>query len=647
MSATMRVEYDNTTDINTNTNTNAAPDTRVLIASLWSKPPFDRVDPALLAQVAEHVVVRQFNAGDTLLARGAAIESLFFVCAGRVRLGRDGSLLTELVAGEAFPLEALALAAADQSVDCDHLCPVTTICLELPHAQIILLQDESPSFREFCQFRTISFRQREQRAFGTTGTRKNSLEKELGHFVSASLCPVVDLTATIRETALAMHHHHADAVAVVDGNGAALGIFTLHDMLRRVVVPAVDLNARITTVMTAQPKVLPATANAFAAAMEMAQHGMHHVVVTDGNDVIGIVSGTDLSRTTAGLTHVRDQIHRALDAGKLSEVARDIRALAVELAAEGVDATRLTSIISTLNDQLTSRLIDIEAARHGLASDQFCWISLGSEGRHEQTLHTDQDNALIFVTGPNETPAQARPRFLVFSRAVNEGLDLCGFPLCKGNVMASNPDCCLSLDEWRSVFGAWMTNPEPDALLNATIYFDFRAIFGRTELAQELSSWLQQRVRHNSRFLVLMTANAGARKPPIGFFRDFSVDKSDGCLDLKTHGAAIFVDAARILTLGCGLSFGDPGTITRFRAAASAGKITAADAENWIAAFRFVQSVRMRAQLAQVAAEQEFSNRINPYGLNNLDRKSFLEALRQADHLQKMLTAQYGAGERM
>jgi CBS domain-containing protein len=168
--------------------------------------------------------------------------------------------------------------------------------------------------------------------------------------------------------------------------------------------------------------------------------------------------------------------------------------LVARLVAERVSADALCHRLSSLNDLLTLQVIELVAGQFDLPYVQWCWLVFGSEGRLEQTLATDQDNGLIFAADSDAEAAQpARSLSCPFARAVNEALDACGFPLCKGNIMASNPQWCLSADEWRMAFSGWLESPQPEALLNASIFFDLRGLYGQESLANELRSWLLER----------------------------------------------------------------------------------------------------------------------------------------------------------
>jgi CBS domain-containing protein len=265
-------------------------------------------------------------------------------------------------------------------------------------------------------------------------------------------------------------------------------------------------------------------------------------------------------------------------------------------------------------------------------------MAFGSEGRHEQTLATDQDNGILF-TDPADGDSEAqRARLLPLARRINEGLAACGFPLCKGEVMASNARWCLSLSEWKSTFADWMDSPDGQALLNATIFFDFRGLWGRSDLADGLRTWLARNVRDRSLFLRLMAENALRNAPPLGVLRDFAVERhadAEDSLDLKLNGVAPFVDAARILSLAAGDQH--TGTVERLRALVHVRRLDTAEVEAWVDAFHFIQMLRLRHQQEQVASGHAPDNFLQPDRLNDLERRILKEAFRQSRKLQERL----------
>jgi len=258
------------------------------------------------------------------------------------------------------------------------------------------------------------------------------------------------------------------------------------------------------------------------------------------------------------------EIRLAASIELLARLAAEIRRLTALLVEQGVAAEQLTLFVSVLNDRLSQRVIEIVRKRHQWERIGWCWLAFGSEGRLEQTFSSDQDNGLLFEAHEGGSAAATRSTLLAFAREVNQALDVCGFPLCKGNVMASNPELCLSLDEWKAKMGGWLGNPEPKALLDATICFDFRPLSGDASLAQALREWLSPHARARPAFLRLMATNALQARPPLGVLGDFITEEA-GAVNLKLYGVRPFVDAARVYALAFGLA--QTGTAERLRAA--------------------------------------------------------------------------------
>jgi CBS domain-containing protein len=422
-------------------------------------------------------------------------------------------------------------------------------------------------------------------------------------------------------------------------NATPVGIFTLHDVLNRVALPGISLDQPILGIMSTQLTTLPPQALAYEAALAMAKHGIRHVLVTEQNQLLGIISEKDLfTLQRVGLRQISSAIRNSQNLEQLKQSAQDIRQLAHNMLAQGVAAEQLTQFISALNDLLTHRLIELECQAQGISHSELCelgvcWLALGSEGRFEQTLNTDQDNGIIFNVPEGKTADEIRAALVPLAGRINAALDACGFPLCKGGIMASNPKWCLSLEEWKGTFSAWIHRGDAPVLLNATIFFDFRPLWGRHELAHELREWLNTRIRDNRLFLKHMVENALGNRPPLGMVRDFVVD--GGTLDLKLNGVSPFVDAARIFSLAAGS--GETSTIRRLRAACGAWNMNKGDVEGWVEAFLYLQLLRLRLQHEQCEAGGALSNRVNPDSLNSLDRRILKEAFRQARKLQGVM----------
>lgn len=322
----------------------------------------------------------------------------------------------------------------------------------------------------------------------------------------------------------------------------------------------------------------------------------------------------------------------ARDYATLAQLATENQAIAAEMLAVDAGGGLVTRTLSALNDTLALRAIRLAAQHHRLPSASWCWLALGSEGREEQTFATDQDNGIIFAAADATEARALRPLLLACAGEINQALAECGFALCDGGIMAGNPECCLSLDEWRQRFIGWVRTPEPQALLNATIFFDLRALYGEAGLVESLRHTLGVLLQRAEAFMHLMTQNALAAEPPLGILRDFSI-KDDQGIDLKKFGARIFVDAARIFAMDCPSS----RTTERLRHAVAQGRITVNDAGAAICAFHHLQRMRLQSQQGQLLASQQASNQLAPETLNDFERSMLHEALKQARLLQQRL----------
>jgi CBS domain-containing protein len=315
------------------------------------------------------------------------------------------------------------------------------------------------------------------------------------------------------------------------------------------------------------------------------------------------------------------------------------------MLAQGASVEQLTQLISTLNDRLTARVIELCLAEIP-DLPTFTWLAFGSEGRCEQILRTDQDNGICFPVPEGASAEPLRTLLLPLARRINEALAQCGFELCAGDIMASNPECCLSLDEWRQRFAQWIERGTPEHLLKASIFFDFRALWGDPAPAEALRDLALGQAGRNPRFLRQMAANALRAEPPLGLIQDFARSGSGtraGTLDLKMTGTTPFVDGARILALGCGVR--ETGTVARLRACAERKLIRADEAAAWGDAYAFILLQRTRnLQSQQRAGQHQADNRLDPDRLNELDRRILKEAFRQARKLQSRLKLDYRLG---
>ncbi|HEX4944619.1 MAG TPA: DUF294 nucleotidyltransferase-like domain-containing protein [Usitatibacteraceae bacterium] len=608
--------------------------------------PFDAMREADLAHLAAGLKLRYF-AKDTVILSPASgrVTSLFIIQRGVVQADEPSqvslnTMAATLTDGEVFPVGALI---ANRPTTLRYKALRDTFCYLLDEVRFKEVMARSHEFHAFCTRRLAALL-----ATSTRGMREAYSHRAAAELTMASPLrnalrhePVtLPETASVRQVLELMKSRRIGSIVLTGSAGGPSGIFTQTDVLNRVALAGQPLDRPVSEVMTRGPAALAAGSALSEAAQLMASRGFRHVLVIDGDRLLGVISERDLfGLQRLSLQGLRKDIGGATNVDALAFAAREVRELGTAMLAQGVAAEQLTQLVSALNDAITGRAIELALRDHDVADTGYCWMGLGSEGRNEQTLATDQDNAIIFPDREGHDRAATRARLLAFAEQVNRTLDACGFPLCKGNIMARNPSWCLSLAEWFDRFDDWIRNSDPEALLNASIFFDFRALHGDATLVDRLREFLLANVKERPVFLRQMAANAVLTRPPLGLFGDI-VGGEGGTVDLKRQASRVVVDCARILALAAGV--GAVSTAERLRATGPKVRMSDDDVATAIDAFQFIQMLRLRAQdsLDRGTGSSE-PNRIDPDSLNSLDRRILREALRQARKLQNRVALDY------
>ncbi len=612
-------------------------------------PPFEQMEDTELVFLVEHCQLRFYAAGDSIVKpEDGCVEYLYIVKQGHIlgqRMNTAGSMenALDIAVGECFPMGALV---GERPTRTDYIAAEDTFCLQLQREAFARLLALSPPFRDFAMRGVSSLldqvnQQVQLKATETLGAQY-SLDTRLGELATRN--PITCTTGTsLRQAVQVMNEHHVGSLIMVDEQAYPIGIFTLRDLREEIANGSGDLAQPLDQLMVRDPFHLPPSASAFDAALAMTQRHIAHVCVVDDKRLVGVISERDLfSLQRVDLVHLARTISSATSVAALAALRGDIAHLVDNMLAHGASPAQLTHIITLLNDHTVSRVIELMIAQHGDPGVPFTWLVFGSEGRREQTLHTDQDNGILFEA---DSPAEAeriRQRLLPLAREINQALDQCGFTLCKGNIMAGNPELCLSRQEWTRRFAAIIHAPTAENLLHSTIYFDLRPAWGPTEGYQALLDALLQMVADSALFQRMMATNALQHRPPIGRFRDFVVASrglEKDTLDLKIEGLTPFVDGARILALAHGIS--ESNTLERFRLLVAKQVMEAKDAASFEEAYHFIQLIRMQQHQHLEREGKPLHNRLDPDTLNTLDRRILRESFRQAQRLQSKLSVRY------
>lgn len=453
---------------------------------------------------------------------------------------------------------------------------------------------------------------------------------------------VVPPATTLRETLYRISQGPEDAAVIADpASELPLGLITLRELLHVISFEGGDLDDPVAAHMIGAPLTIAADAPSHRAKVLMAKKGARHLLLTEADGrLFGLVSQADLLGLRAGgADALIDTIATARDLDAMTTAADRVRRRGAELFNAGMGVESLCQWMSGLNDLIAMRVIEIMEDEFDLPAVPWCWLVFGSEGRLEQTFATDQDNGLLFVPPEPQAADGLRAAFLPFAQAVNQALHHCGFERCRGNIMAGNPQWCLSREEWRSRFASWLEVPEPEALLHATIFFDFRPLYGTFEPVDRLRAWLMGEAPHQSRFLRALAELAVGVTAPLGWAGQFTYDRNRDfphTIDLKLQGARLFMDPARVWALQHGVWA--TNTADRLRAVGSALGRAGVDTAAEVEAFHLIQRFRIHQQLQ--TRDPEAVNRVDPDDLNELHRLMLKEAFKQAKRLQLRLRQQ-------
>jgi CBS domain-containing protein len=421
--------------------------------------------------------------------------------------------------------------------------------------------------------------------------------------------------ATVADAARTMRDADASAALITD---EPPGMVTHRDLGERVLAAGLELGTPVRTVMSRPLESFPHSMPVFEALRRMLELGVHHLPVTRGGRVVAILRDTDLLRhqlrSPLPLLNRIEALQELADAPR--DYSREVASIAETLVSGGLGVTQIGSVLAALNDALARRLLTLAERELGPPPCPYSWIVLGSEGRQEQVILSDQDNALVYL----EEVHVAGTYFRSLAELVVDGLIMAGFPRCPGDYMATT--WCKPLAEWQGLFGQWVEVPEPPALLEAQIFLDFRGVHGGLSL-EPLDRILVSGGRR-SLFLHNLARAVLRFRPPLGPLG--RIRPADGWIDLKAGGIAPIVMLARLYALAGGAAARP--TLERLEAAADAGALSRAGAEILGESFRFLTRLRLQEQIRSLRRGEEPSNRVRLEALSPLERRRLLEALR-------------------
>ena len=450
-----------------------------------------------------------------------------------------------------------------------------------------------------------------------------------------------DETLSIQSAAKIMTRHRCSSIFIKNSGGTFCGVVTDNDLRRKVIAEGCAISRPVAEIMSSPLRKISAQALIFEALIEMMQHNVKHLAVTDANGrVIGVLTNRDLLAVQgkSPLFMIRE-ISLAEKLEDIIGVQSQLPKLLKGLINGGAKAHYVTRLITTISDAVLNKIVDLAIDVHGQPPVDFVFMIMGSEGRKEQTLKTDQDNAIVFEDVPENEIATVQDYFLQLGDTVCTWLDRAGYTFCGGDVMAKNPKWCQSLSVWKQYFFSWIRTAEPEELLHSSIFFDFRRGYGNPDLIRKLRHYLFESLVGWSGFFRHLTENALHFKPPLGFFRNFIVESKGEhrhSFDLKSALMPI-TDFARIYSLRHNIE--ETNTLERLKQLHTKKVLNWRELNELEQAYSFLMQLRFARQISAVIDEGgKPDNYINPKKLSRIEQTMLKEIFKRIEKFQTKLS---------
>jgi len=450
-----------------------------------------------------------------------------------------------------------------------------------------------------------------------------------------------DYEMPIQAAAAVMSQHNSSSIFIRAADGEFVGLVTDNDLRNKVTATGYDILKPVSDIMTSPLVTVPSEALIFESMMEMMQKNIKHLAIRNSkNDVVGVITNRDLLKAQGQSPFfIVREIAQARFVNQIVQTHRQVPQLIQALINTGAKAQNVTRFLTTVSDAILQKLIGFAVDEMGPPPARFVFMVLGSEGRKEQTLKTDQDNAIIIEDLPAQAAKAAMDYFLGFSEKVCGWLDEVGYAFCKGGVMAKNKQWCQPLSVWKKYFKQWIHTAAPEALLQASIFFDFRHAYGETELIDELRSFLFESLGGWPGFFRHLAENAMFFTPPIGFFRNFLVESKGEHRDSFDIKAAMqpVVDYARIYALNNRVA--ETNTLGRLHELLDQKKLSAQQYQELDTVYSYLMQQRFVRQVkASIEENGQPDNYINPKKLSRIEQTTLKEIFKRIEKFQAKLS---------
>lgn len=599
--------------------------------------PFDQLPEELLARAAQSIQISYYRKGSQANVLDYEKPQLYIVRTGAFELrSESGQLVDRVDEGGYFGYPSLL---TGDSISNQVEVLEDGLIYQIDEDTFSDLRRQNRPFERF-------FNQQHAKRFKRAVLLRGR-DHQLGRRVKDLIKPGVvsiDVTADVASAARIMTEQRVSSIMVLEQE-RLVGIMTDRDMRSRVLAVGKGSDTPVRDIMTPDPIRVDVDDFVFEATMRMTTNNVHYLPVmeTDKNQVYGVLSTTDLVKAQkSDPVYLINEISRQEDVEGLKSVSRDTPDLLRNLIEVDARADEIGRIITTVSDAFTKQLIDQAVERFGEPPVPFAWLAFGSQGRQDQTAKSDQDNALLI---DNSMLPEHQDYFARLADYVCAGLDACGYVYCPGDIMAKTPRWRQPLRIWQEQFLSWINEPDSDALMHTSIFFDMRVVVGEQRLFDELHGTILEAARDNEIFLACLTQNALKITPPLGFFKAFVLER-DGehvnTLDLKHRGVVPIIDIARVYALSCGV--GAVNTRERIQALSDSKMLTLKDARNLLDALEFISHQRLVHQGNRLAAGKPADNYLPPDEMSGLVRHQLRDAFEVVNRAQSALRLKFTRG---
>ncbi len=519
-------------------------------------PPFNKMSEPDLAEVAQLITVKYYQPDEFIFREGDDPSGNCFVLnQGNVKLTKNEATKSILVdqcePGDIFGVRAI-ITGNPYSMSAQ--CIEESLVYAFPQTYFQHLFESNNAFSNYFASGyaagqiIVRADQDENKAALTTSLVAPKIEYPTDVITIQS--------GTIEEASKIMSQHNVGSIIISSAEKHPLGIITDTDLRNKVLATGLSPKAQVSSIMASPVKTITPAATLSEVMMEMIRSGVHHLVVTeDGtnqSEICGIVSDHDvvLSQQNHPASLIKT-IKRSNNPSEWKLVRDKAEQMLAEYLQQEVKTSLLAALITKINDTIIEKAISRSLQKFPeIGEIEFTWLNLGSEGREEQLLRTDQDNAIVFSDG--EDNEQSQEMLLGLAEDVNENLIECGFVKCPADIMARNPKYCQPVSAWKKYFSEWVSSPDPKSVMKSTIFFDYRLGYGSRKLVSDLNSHLVSIIKKNDIFLNFLAQNSLQNPPPLSFFKNFLVERSGEHkdeFDIKKRGMMPLADAARLLLL--------------------------------------------------------------------------------------------------